>query len=341
MPEQKPEFLEVTTRLEVASQPMTPDSPHMQETVATRRRRYARAPSSATFVSLTPTKIKMLLFLAEMRFLSLPQIARLCCPAERRDLSQKSARRQMRALFDAGLVDVLPVSRAALAPAESPNDASLLYGSAPNVYTPTAAGVDALCKAGLRDKQSNSRAKPTYGPKNTLFLAHELAVRDVRVWLEEIARENGYELEAWYDGEQSIIDLARTQAPYQVRPDAWFVLRITKAVLVGLVEVDRGTERGDRRWGEKLNAYKGLFASGLLPGVTGYVNARVLVMTSSQPRRDALAALIAAQVSEGSIPVGLAERFWLADQSVLVEENLAKLHWRRPGTGALWPLVPA
>lgn len=334
MPEQKLKFLEVTTRLEAIDQPIISSSTHSRETGATRRRRYARVPSSTTFVSLTPTKIKMLLFLAEMRFLSLPQIARLCCPADRRDLSEKSARRQMRALFDAGLVDVLPVSRAALASAEAPNDASLLYGSAPNVYTPTSVGIDALCKAGLRDKQSKSRAKPTYGPKNSLFLAHELAVRDVRVWLEEIARKNGYELEAWHDGEESIIDLARTQTPYQVRPDAWFVLRLPKAVLVSLVEVDRGTERGDRRWSEKLDAYAALFAGDRLPHVTGYVNARVLVITPNTARRDSLTHLIADQDRP------IKSRFWLAVSDVTAVPDLSAEHWRQPMSPVLKPLVP-
>ena len=115
---------------------------------APRRRRYARSPSEASLVSLTPVRVQMLRYLAELRFLSLPQIARLCCPSERRDLSEKSARRHMRALFDAGLVDVLPVSRAALAPPGAPNDASLLYGSAPNVYAPTAQALKLLCRAG-------------------------------------------------------------------------------------------------------------------------------------------------------------------------------------------------
>lgn len=298
-----------------------------------RRRRYSRSPADAPFVSLTPTKVKMLLFLAEMRFLSLPQIARLCCPAERRDLSEKSARRQMRALFDAGLVDVLPVSRAALAPSEAPNDASLLYGSAPNVYTLAAAGLDALYKAGLRDQQSKSRTKPTYGPKNSLFLAHELAVRDVRVWLEEVARRDDYNLEAWHDGEEAVIDLARTQMPYQVRPDAWFVLRLPKAILVSLVEVDRGTERGDRHWREKLTAYEALFAGKRLPEVTGYVNARVLVVTPSSRRRDQLAEIV------GEFNGACASKLWVAQNDILSEPNLHNPQWRQQTDQPLKPLI--
>ena len=118
----------------------------------------------------------------------------------------------MRALFDAGLVDVLAVSRAALAPPGTPNDASLLYGSAPNVYALTARGLEALHRAGLADVPDEGRKRPAYGPRNSLFLAHELAVRDVRVWLELAVRENGYELERWQDGEAAAIGLERERA---------------------------------------------------------------------------------------------------------------------------------
>lgn len=300
---------------------------------AARRRRYARSPNPAAPVSLTPTKVEMLRWLAEMRFLSLPQLARLCCPAERRDLSEKSARRHMRELFDAGLADVLPVSRAALAPPGAPNDASLLYGSAPNVYAPTAQGLRLLIRAGVIGEELTTRPTPAYGPKNSLFLAHELAVRDVRVWLELSARSGGHEVERWRDGEEAAIGLDRP--PFSVRPDAWFAYRMRKVVLVGLVEVDRGTERGDRRWGEKVNAYGALFVGSQLSSVTGYINARVLVFCPEARRRDALAALITDRAG------GIAGRFWLAEHTVLARAGLEERVWRRATESGPEPLVPA
>ncbi len=54
-----------------------------------RRRRYERAPSASALVTLTPTKVRLLRFLAECRFLSLPQLARLCCPSERAEPVRK------------------------------------------------------------------------------------------------------------------------------------------------------------------------------------------------------------------------------------------------------------
>jgi len=316
-------------------EPNSPIAKVSNQTGNPRRRRYARSASPAGCASLTPVRLRILRFLAELRFLSLPQIAKLCCPSVRQDLSEKSARRHMRALFDAGLVEVLPVSRAALAPPGVPNDASLLYGSAPNVYAPAARGLEILHRVGITDRQIEGRKKPAYGPKNSLFLAHELEVRDVRVWLELAAREGKYDLEKWEDGEDAAIDLERDQPPFLVRPDAWFVLRLEQAVLVGLVEVDRGTERGDRRWREKLEAYQALFTGRRLPTVTGYINARVLVIAPDARRRDQLAGAVA-EAGES-----LASKFWVAERSVIDETCLLLPRWRHQTEANLRVLIPS
>ena len=303
---------------------------------AERRRRYARSALASPPPLLTPTKWQMLRYLAELRFLSLPQLARLCCPAERRELSEKAARRHLRSLFDAGLVDVLPVSRAALAPPDAENDASLLHGSAPNVYAPTKEGLRLLVRAGHAEEDLAGRPAPTYGPRNALFLAHELLVRDVRVWLEECARKNGHTVERWVDGEAAAIPLGGSVTPRFVRPDAWFAYRMGKVVLVGLVEVDRGTERGDKRWGEKLDAYEDLFANRpALAAATGYINARVLVLCPDERRRDTLADLI----DRDADPVMMG-RIWLVVRDVLDHPHLVTPLWRRAGGQQLEPLLP-
>ena len=103
-----------------------------------------------------------------------------------------------------------------------------------------------------------------------------------------------------------------------MRPDAWFVYRLGERVLVGLLEYDRGTERGDGRWRDKLIAYDALFAGPRLRETTGYVNARVLVVCPAERRRDRLADLIGSHA-----PEGLAARFWLAAQTVLDRPDLA------------------
>jgi hypothetical protein len=235
----------------------------------------------------------------------------------------------MRELFDAGLVDVMPVSRLALAPPDAPNDASLLYGSAPNLYVPTPRGLELLLHAGLIGKETVKRTAASYGPKNSLFLAHELAVRDVRVWLEGAtqAAHGEQQVLAWKDGNEAVLDLGHGGS---VRPDAWFVHRIGQtenrpSVLVGLVEVDRGTERGDKRWQEKLGAYEELFSGGALKVATGYVNARILVITPDARRRDGLATFI------GERSGTMAPRFWFAERVVLQHPSLAAPYWWQSG----------
>lgn len=337
--------------------------------------------------ALTPAKLRLLGYLAECRILSLPQLAWLndCAnlytqssaatkgaPAPRgASAREKSARRHLRALFDAGLVDVLPVSRAALAslnePAHALNDARLLFGSAPNVYAPTRAGLRLLYEAGRIDPEIRDRPLPAYGPRNGLFLAHELRVRDMRVWLERCVASAGAPAETdlrvdrWRDGSEASICLegsgqARTSeqrkrisvaAPRRVSPDAWFVLRLGAAgVLVGLVEVDRGTERGTRHWDEKLAGYAALFAGGpsALKVATGYERARLLVVTPDARRRDHLAECVWQRSREALGVPWLAGRFWLAEEGALLAQGRADLAaplWRQPGGKTLESIVPS
>ncbi len=73
--------------------------------------------------------------------------------------------------------------------------------------------------------------------RSSLFLAHEMAVRDVRVCL-EAAGAGGYEVESWRDGGDAAIRLRAPQGPPSARPDARFVYHLGGVVLVGIVEVD-------------------------------------------------------------------------------------------------------
>jgi len=282
---------------------------------------------------MTPAKLRLLCGVASYRILSQPQAVRL------QGASEKSVQRALRDLFDAGLVDIVAVPRAALAGPHDVNAAALAYGSAPNIYTPSRKGLKLLQEHGLI---AGGRPAPPYGPQNSLFLRHELAVRDVRLWLELAARtQPGQALRAWHDGPEAALDLGRTGAPKTLRPDAWFVYRVGRrdgrdAVLVGLVEVDRGTERGDRRWQEKLAGYEALFAGGRLQEATGYVNARVLVITPDQARRERLAALL----HRNAAPA-IQARFWLAERAVLESLTLGQSCWQRPGSQMLRPLVTA
>ena len=142
----------------------------------------------------------------------------------------------------------------------------------------------------------------------------------------------------WRDGDAAAVvsgPLSRL-----VRPDAWFVYRLGEVVLVGLVEVDRGTERGRRSWVAKLDAYQSLFSDrAALVAATGYMNARVLVLTPSSQRLNGLVALLDDSMSKLELPPAILDRFWLAEQPVLACPDLTEARWRRPGSDAFWSLV--
>jgi hypothetical protein len=280
---------------------------------------------------LTTRKLSLLRYVAEYRSPTLYHLATLA------ELSPKTTRREMRELFDHCLVDVVPVPRAAVGEPTRANGPELLYGSAPNVYT--------LTRVGLKVLQTTDETEPVrlpaerYGPRNTLFLMHELALRDVRVHFELSARRHeGHRLQAWYDGPAAEIDLKRTQPPKVLRPDAWLVYGVTaglkESVLVSFVELDRGTERGARRWKEKVAAYEALFQSGRLQDTTGYTRARVLVVVPDARRRDHLAALI----TDHAAPA-LRDRFWLAERSILSTPDIFQMGWRQAGSQLIQPLL--
>lgn len=315
---------------------------------APRRKRQGRyTPNPTPLKALTPKKLELLSYLAECRLLTLSQLAVLA------QLSRKGVERQMRTLFDAELVEVIPIARIALASDELPNTGQLLYGSAPNLYVPTKAALRILVESGLLESRYLKRSIPLYGPRQTPFLRHELLVRDVRVWLERL-RHAGYAAPIrWEDGVEAHLDL---QPQGVVRPDAWFVLEIPpqntqkysredekrSQVLIGLVEVDRGTERGRSRWSEKVDAYAALFLSGRLTELTGYRRARVLVICKNEARRDTLAGLIAELAGTIELPQSggsLASRFWLTTVTTLESAQLGATTWRRISSPELVPLV--
>lgn len=289
-----------------------------------RRRRYVRQPVASP--ALTPKKVALLRYVGDLGVSSLPQLARIG------GVSDKSARRHLRELFDGGLVKVVPVGRYELAGREEGNSAALLFGSAPNVYVLTPGGGAALEELGIEVRR---REDPRYGPRNSLFLGHALAVTEVRVWLEVAARMHPpHRLERWTDGKAAEIELLQPGAARAVRPDSWFVYRLGERVLVGLLEADRGTERGAGRWKEKVAAYSALFSGGRLREACGYANARVLVVAPTARRRDFLAAFVAREAG------AVAQRFWFADRSVLSSDDLSLAAWRKPGSDRLLPLIP-
>jgi hypothetical protein len=264
---------------------------------------------------------------AEFEVISLPQLTALS------GLAPKQARRHARDLFDGGFVENVAISRAVLADGGESNDARLLYGSAPNVYVLSKSGARVAYEEGWTKTLATPRR---YGPKSSLFLAHELAIREVRVWLERTAREREeWNLIRWEDGAEAYFDMKEMDTPNIVRPDAWFIFQLGNAKLVGIVEVDRGTERGDKRWKAKLQTYDTLYRNSCLKATTGYDNARILTFTPTERRRDALANLIARHAKPDMTP-----RFWFADMRALQEPGFMYEGWRQASEEGLSALLP-
>ena len=290
-----------------------------------RKRRYERR-EQAGGPGVTPLKLALLRALGGLRFATTGQLARWL------GVSVVATRRHARALFDLGLVRAVPVARWALSGPGAPYDPALLYGSAENLYVLDREGSRLLARLdGTREP-----ARPdAFGPASTPFLAHALAVRDVRIWIEEeLRRRPGHRLEAWRHDADARIPLGSGAKPAILIPDAWFSYRMGERVLVGLVEADRGTE-GPLRWREKAAAYRLLFSTPALRAATGYAQGRVLVTVPDGRRRDRLAAFLLEEAGPA-----LAGRFWLACHGALAEAGLFDALWRHPGEEGLMPLVP-
>ena len=286
-----------------------------------RRRLFVRSTAERP---VTPLKVEALRWIGTLRLCTGPQVADLM------DCSEKAARNHLRDLFQHNLVARVGVPRSLLADLHEANRPELLWGRAPTIYTLTREGARFLVDAGLAEKADVSDI-PDYGPKNGYFLAHELQVRDARVWLERVRRAYDHAgVTAWKDGKRAVMGRAR--------PDAWFTYALKEGgTLLGLVEIDRGTERAPSRWQEKFGHYAALFAGTLLPEVTGQKQGRVLVIVPDAKRRENIAAILRDLLPGSGVPP---DRFWLAEKSVLEQTDLRAAVWQVPERPALMPLVP-
>lgn len=278
-----------------------------------RRRRFE--PGDAKY-GMTPPKATVLWYVAQCGFLTTSQVARIA------GITRKSAYNHLRDLFDHGLSDRLAVPYADLAPPDKP-DPGVSWAPGENVHYVTKAGVKWLADAGHLPEEAIIR--PPSIPARGLFLAHEVLVRDVRVWLEMCSRAHGGAVTYWVDGEDAHFSV--------VRPDAWFLYKLPSGrTLVGLVEADRKTERGGR-WAAKAAGYTSLLGSDELAAKTGGRRyARVVAVTLDSARRDRIIADVEAS------PAG--ESTFCAAITDLTEGGLNKAVWRHRGSAELVSLVP-
>ena len=281
-----------------------------------RRKRYARG---APQHGMTATKQRLLAYVAECGMLTTSQVARIA------GIGTEAAYKHLRHLFDLGMLERIAVPYASLAP-PGEDGPELAFGPGQNVHVPTKAALQYLHRAGLISDETAARKPPDYGPRNALFLAHEVLVRDVRVWLEVCARTHGGYVERWVDGTAAHLPPAR--------PDAWFMFRLAdgERTLVGLVEADRDTERRDR-WDKKGREYAQMLAGETLAQATdGRRKGRLLAVAPDGKRRDWIANALAGSP--------IADVSFCASRDDLLGGGLNAPVWRVPAAPNLTPLLP-
>lgn len=261
-----------------------------------RRSRWERDPDRN--IQLTPPMIGPLLEVGRIGFLLTHQVQRLV--PER---SEKSIARSLRRLFDGGLLDNVAVPRMAV-DADAPNDHTLLHGSAPNLYLINRAGGQVLVDGGHLDELP--APPPSFGPKNALFLRHELAVRDVYVWARRLAHQAKGALH--FTPECPIL--------HGTKPDALFKLPIQNGAVRGFVECDMGTERLTPRWASKVAGYARILAE---------APARVLVVAPDKQRCWELSQYVREQTPAAW------DHFWFASFSLVRKDEPGR--WLHNGEG--------
>lgn len=279
---------------------------------------------------LTPLTLSRLRLVAELQPLTVFQLADVV------GCSERAARDTLRILFHHGLVARAGVPRAALAAPDEPNDARLLYGRAPTIYTLTRDGLHMLSATGRCGKDEYA-VPERYGPKNWLFLAHELGIRDVRGWLARVGRAYPAHpgLLSWAMGKVAWVEMGPGQ---QVRPDARFAYGLGGNTLFRFVEVDRGTERAPARWEDKFHRYMELLPDReRMREATGYEMGRVLVLAPDAHRREQLWEWLSGWTAGQE---DAQDRFWIAERTVLAGTDLDAQSWRVAGRTNLLPLVP-
>lgn len=268
-------------------------------------------------------------------------------------MTDQAARKHLRDLFDLGLVRRFGIPPAVLADLSRPNDHRLLGGRAQTVHGLSPEGAKLLVQQHLVEKEE-VKDLPDYGPRNALFLAHEVGVRDVRVWLQRVKRAYPSHpgVTAWRYGSATTIDLGRDQYPREVRPDAIVIYKTPRANLVGFVEVDRSTERKPTTWEDKFRQYEALYATNRIEELTGQQTGRVIITTPDAQRRDQISGILGALMKGSTVP---RDRFWIIQASALTDAthsddaitsppialDLTKDVWRVPGRPVLTPFLPA
>lgn len=235
-------------------------------------------PSKKTTLRITERDLHLLSDLGDYRFLSADQISALHFPSE------GTARSRLQALHGAGLC------------------ARVFMPARP--YDRKVTTIYALARRGARllparDTGPPPRALTDRDRRSALFLDHTLRRNDVRICLELLHRDQpGFALLSWKQRVDEVALSARLPMPsgeyrkIPVVPDGFFAARVNGTIHGFCLEVDMGTV-SRTRMADRYRAYHALWRDGALARRFGSVPLRVLTMTTTLARQEALRRLAA------------------------------------------------
>ncbi len=189
-----------------------------------------------------------------------------------------------------------------------------LKGSSQAIYTLDRLGLPVAAERLGKDTKDLWRPKALH----PFFLAHQLAVGEVRIAFELAARtHDDHQLLQWLPEEEAYDRFFFAGHWRSLTPDAFLRYRVGKQVLSAFVEVDRGT-MPNRRFKEKVERYFAYDVSGRYADRYRGQRFRVLVVAPSQVR----------QANLMSTAAKVAQRYhWFARASELREKGPLASIW--------------
>jgi hypothetical protein len=274
------------------------------------RKKAVRAEGETGPVLLTDRRRDALRWVAECGMLTVDQLCRLG------PYTPKAAYAYVEKLRDAGWIASSKVPVYFLRRDLGEDAPGLTYANTGLVLTPTTKGLLVLEREGIL---SFRPSVPGFRPHNPSGIAHEVAVREFRVLLEEKRRDlPGCEVRDWRSG--------RDAKAGKANPDASFVLASPAREQRFYLEVDRGTEWADK-WEKKAGDYRAVLDAE--PG------AAVLVTVPDGRRAEWVAQTVYARQPE------VVNRLVVAPFGAFRGAGLTDAAWTVPGTGKRTPLIPA
>jgi hypothetical protein len=210
-------------------------------------------------------------------------------------------------------------------------------GWSPTLYTLDTRGVEVL-RAEYGDDCPLAVGKLRIGRE---FLAHTLAVADVRIAVTLACQRLGYKLLIWRGEAAMKTDYDRvsirpsngTSQQVSLIPDSYFVVETPQGRAHCFLEVDRGTETR-HRFATKILAYQAYVASGQYQRRYQTRSLRVLTVTTS-PKRLAHLKATTEQVGGGRM-------FWFSELSALQPESVfTAAIWQIGGSSTAAVLFPS